>query len=344
MGPPEATRILIYKLGSIGDFVVALPSLHLVRHRYPKATITLLTNLPVDGRAAAAPSVLDGTGLIDRYIAYPAFTRDPSEIAKVWKVIRSFRPDLLVYLAEPRRILSVYRDWIFFLLCGVRRWIGIPFSPDLRNCRPDEANAELWEREAQRLGRCLAALGPIDMKLPDNWSLHVSDAEHREVDRLLREETGDRDDLRLLGFSLGTKQPVKDWGDDNWRAVLEGLRSRDFGLMLIGSKEEAERSQRVARDWPGPVINFCGRLSPRLSAAAISRAALFLCNDSGPMHLAAAVGTRCVAVFSKAAAPGRWFPFGTGHIVFYPFGPDETIRSISPAKVAAAAAAALGLR
>lgn len=338
----DAARILIYKLGSIGDFVVALPSLHLIRHRYPRATITLLTNLPVDGRAAAAPSLLDGTGLIDRYIAYPPFTRDLREIARIRQAVKSTRPDLLIYLAEPRHISSIYRDYVFFRFCGVRRVVGMPFSHDLRSCRPDSVDARLCEREARRLGRCLAALGPIDTEEPGNWSLHLSDAEQAEVGKLLQEETSGRNAMGLLGFSLGTKQPIKDWGDDNWRAVLDGLRTRDFALVLIGSRDEGERSRRVARGWPGPVIDLCGRLSPRLSAAAISRTALFLCHDSGPMHLAAAVGTKCIAVFGKTASPGRWFPFGSGHVVFYPFGPDETVRSIQPAQVFAAAAAALG--
>jgi ADP-heptose:LPS heptosyltransferase len=55
------------------------------------------------------------------------------------------------------------------------------------------------------------------------------------------------------------------------------------------------------------------------------------------MHLAAAVGTRCIAVFSRHNLPGQWFPFGGGHRVFYPEGPSATILSIRPEEVAAAA-------
>ena len=62
----------------------------------------------------------------------------------------------------------------------------------------------------------------------------------------------------------------------------------------------------------------CGAAPPRVSAGLIEGARLFLGNDSGPMHLGASVGTPAVAVFSRHARPGIWFPLGDRHRVFYP--------------------------
>ncbi len=64
-------------------------------------------------------------------------------------------------------------------------------------------------------------------------------------------------------------------------------------------------------------MNVCGELTPRESAAVFARARVYLGHDSGPMHLAAAVGTTCVAVFSARGKPRRWFPYGRGHRVVY---------------------------
>jgi lipopolysaccharide heptosyltransferase III len=64
-------------------------------------------------------------------------------------------------------------------------------------------------------------------------------------------------------------------------------------------------------------VNLCGKLSPRESAAVLARAKLFLGHDSGPMHLAAAVGIPCVAVFSARNRPRMWFPWGSQHEVIY---------------------------
>jgi len=64
-------------------------------------------------------------------------------------------------------------------------------------------------------------------------------------------------------------------------------------------------------------VNLCGQVSVRESAALLAHARLYLGHDSGPMHLAAAVGTPCVAVFSSRNLPGEWFPYGTQHRMLY---------------------------
>ena len=64
-------------------------------------------------------------------------------------------------------------------------------------------------------------------------------------------------------------------------------------------------------------MNLCGKLTPRESAACFARSKLFLGHDSGPMHLAAAVGTPCVAIFAARNLPRVWFPYGKQHRVIY---------------------------
>jgi ADP-heptose:LPS heptosyltransferase len=65
------------------------------------------------------------------------------------------------------------------------------------------------------------------------------------------------------------------------------------------------------------VVNLCGKLTPRESAAAFARAELFVGHDSGPMHLSACVGTPVVAIFAARNIPRQWFPFGDRHRVVY---------------------------
>ena len=112
---------------------------------------------------------------------------------------------------------------------------------------------------------------------------------------------------------------MKDWGQDNWRALIEKLYQRynDYGLILLGSKEEFEYSEKASLPWFGEKQNLCGMLTPRESAAVLKQASIFIGHDSGPMHLAASVGTRCVSIFSARDLPGIWFPYGVGHQVIY---------------------------
>lgn len=335
-------RVLIYRLGSIGDFVVALPCLHLVRQRFPKARIVLLTNLPVETRAAPAMTVLEGSGLVDEILTYEIGIRDWRRLGRLRQEIRNFAPDLLVYLVSRYALWRVVRDYLYFRSCGIMRMVGFPFVTADRFSRSPAMRGGYWGHEAQRLARCIAPLGDAEPCEPVSWDLRLTAEERIQAGRLIEEALPvGTQPWPILGLSLGTKQAIKDWGDDNWRAVLRRLGDARLPLLLIGSGEERARSQGVAEAWPGPVLNFCGSASPRVSAALIARTALFLGHDSGPMHLAAAVGTRCIAVFSRHNLPGQWFPFGPSHRVFYPERPGETIQAIRPGEVAEAALEAL---
>jgi ADP-heptose:LPS heptosyltransferase len=129
----------------------------------------------------------------------------------------------------------------------------------------------------------------------------------------------------VLAVSVGTKVQSKDWGRENWQALLERLGGMypGYALALMGAPEESEASEFAADGWRraagvgSPVINLCGPLTPRESAACFARAELFLGHDSGPMHLAATVGTPCVAIFAARNIPRVWYPHGKQHRVIY---------------------------
>lgn len=308
------SRVLIYRLGSLGDTIVALPAFHLIARAFPDAERRLLTAAIPNAKAVPVADMLAGTGLVHGTILYPLGLRDPVALWRLGTQIRAWRPELLVYLAEPRSEWVTRRDLLFFRLCGIHRIIGAPVTVDLRRHRWDPAR-DIWEAESARLGRCLAPLGGVALDDPANWDMHFSAAEQAEAEAALAGLAAPGS----IAFSVGAKISVKDWGDDNWRPVLTHLARRwpDHGLILIGAGNEAERAGRLAADWPGPVINLCGRLKPRVSALAVGRARMFLGHDTGPMHMAAAVGVPAVAVFAGHAKPGIWFPHGHRHRPLY---------------------------
>ncbi len=310
-----AGRILIFRLGSLGDTIVTLPALRLVARAFPDAERRILTSIPVSGKESPIALVLGKSGLAHGYMSYPIGLRRPGPLLRLSREIRAWRPDLMVYLTEPRGRLATWRDLAFFGYCGVRHVVGAPLRRDLAESRylPE---LDLWESEAARLARCVARLGDARIDEPESWDLGFADAERRAAEEALAGWPGSGD---FLAFSNGAKVQVKDWGDDNWHRVLVDLAADHpgLGLALIGAADEAAAADRLATSWTGPVLNLCGRLPPRVSALVMARARAFLGHDGGPMHLAAAVGTRVAAVFSARAKPGVWFPHGEGHRIVY---------------------------
>ena len=125
---------------------------------------------------------------------------------------------------------------------------------------------------------------------------------------------------KFVAFSIGAKIDFKSWGDNRWADLLANIsrNNPELGLAFLGGPNDGERSGEAAKGWTGPTLDLCGKLSPRESALVIKNARVFMGHDSGPMHLAASVGTPSVCVFSTHAKPGIWFPCGEQHRILYP--------------------------
>jgi len=316
--PSPIRRVLIYRLGSLGDTLIALPALHLVASAFPDAERRMLTNFPVNVKAPAAAAILGDSGLVHDYFRYAVGTRSPRELLSLWWQIVRWRPEVLVYLSAPRGVAAAQRDASFFRLCGIQRLIGVPLTEDMQRNRWQESEQAL-EPEAARVARNLAELGDACLDDPASWDLHLTDEEHARSAEVLRSAV----DRPIIAVSVGTKVQSKDWGRENWRALLAEVGNLYPGhaLILAGSPQESEASEFAADGWRqaggGPVINLCGQLTPRESAAAFAKARIFIGHDSGPMHLAASVQTPCVAIFAARNKPRVWFPYGKQHRVVY---------------------------
>ena len=311
-------RVLIYRLGSLGDTLVALPSLHLVARTFPNAERRLLTNFPVDAKAPPAAAILEGSGLIHGYFRYAVGTRSPGELLRLWWQLCRWRPQTLVYMGPARGVEMAHRDARFFRLCGISRLIGVPLTEDSQKHRWEPSEQAL-EPEGARLARNLSELGDADLDAPASWDLRLTAAEHARASEALAATANHP----LVAVSVGTKVQSKDWGRDNWRALLNRLATLypDHALALCGAFEESEASEFTADGWRensrSPIVNLCGLLTPRESAAVLAHARVFVGHDSGPMHLAAAVQTPCVAIFAARNKPRVWFPYGKQHRVLY---------------------------
>ena len=132
MGKRTTRRVLVYRLGSLGDMLVALPALHLVARAFPEAERRMLTNVPVSTKAPAAAAVLEGSGLVQGYMRYAVGTRSRVGAAGLWWQIVRWRPQVLVYLGSARGVKAAQRDEAFFRLCGVRRMVGVPLTEGMQ--------------------------------------------------------------------------------------------------------------------------------------------------------------------------------------------------------------------
>ena len=314
MNSKDPPNLIIFRIGSIGDTVVAVPCFHAVARAFPGHRKILLTNAVDSARASSAESVLTGTGLIDSAVYFPPGRGKLSHSVALARQLRGLNVETLVYLAPRTTGVQVYRDLVFFRAAGIRNVIGAPLTIGARECRVDPLTGEL-EHEAERLARILGKSFPVDLS-KSSWDLRLSAAEEATAVQRLSGLLGWRP---VVAVSPGARIPAKDWGEERWDALIRLLQVRipAVSLVFIGAPDERSLAERLAQQWHGPKLNLCGELTPRESAAVLRKCNLLLCHDSGPMHLAASQGTRCVALFGNFNLPRQWFPYGCDHVVIY---------------------------
>lgn len=314
-------RMLIFRIGQLGDTVVALPALWVLRKQFPQAHLTLLCDRHPTKSYVLASNLLAGAGLVD---AFESYVVDDSPMGRFLRPLRMLRLllrlrrshyDTLAYLApSTRRPVEVARDRKFFSAAGIQRFFGLNgFAPlpakvpgQPLGATPCESDLLLARLAADGLAVPDAGRGSLDL------SLGATEAE--EVDGWLKMLPADGG-RRWLGVGPGSKMPAKRWPEERYRDVVRALvASHDVWPVVFGGPEDRFVGERLL-EAVGRGYNAAGCLSLRGSAAALRRCSLYLGNDTGTMHLAATAGAPCVAVFSAREWPGMWYPYGVRQTV-----------------------------
>lgn len=312
----EKQNIMVYRLGSLGDTIIALPCFNRIRECYPDANITLLTNKPVVSKAAPIEAILGQDYFFNQTLSYPVGTRNPILLNRLIWDIRRLCIDVVINITEPRSRAADIRDRLFFSAAGVSEFIGFDQSSEDYDVLIDPNTGE-YEWEPFRLKRKIEALGDFDLMEDRYWDMHLRSSEIKKADLLLGRYA---DEPNIIAINVGTKLELKDWGIDNWVDLIGRLdkKLKDYTLVVVGVQEEFELGEKCLSAWTGEGLNLCGKSSPRVSAVILKKARIFIGHDSGPAHLAGCVGTPCVAIFSCMNQPRQWFPKGDNNRILMP--------------------------
>ena len=309
----EPKRIAIFRMGHLGDTVVALPAFWTVRKRFPDAYIVFFSQEHGKGSLAQQAEVLRRGTVFDDYLGYPA-GGTKLDILRTLVRLRRHRIDTVVYIPSIRTPAQIKRDRLFFRLAGVRKIVGMTGFMGM-DYWPRGNPLPLVEHEVDLL---LGYLSKDGVEVEDDpttiMDLGLSDAERAEAVRFLDAKGVDRT-RPILGIGPGSKMPSKLWPVERFVEVAKRLEDEfDPTFVVFGSAAERETCEVVSSALRRGV-NAAGELSIRGSAAVFEHCDLYVGNDTGTMHLAASAGVRCVALFSARDWPGRWFPYGKGHVV-----------------------------
>lgn len=312
-------RVIVFRSGQLGDSLITLPALHLIRRHFPDAEVSYLYDFHQGESYVVSRDLLEKSGLVTHFIKYSCSSKFKDKIRVFFSRVllllklRQGRFDLLIHL-EPdvRTRWQVSRDRIFFSLAGIRRFISCSryrgcyhLGQDLRA----EHEADFFLRALRMEGFSEIAQGAGCM------SLELGEQDRREYIHWLTLKGLRCLPERSVVVGVGSKMQSKIWPTDRYLAVIRRLiDSHQIVPVFLGGSGDQDIAEDSIRQL-GCGINACGDLSLRGSAYAAQNCLLYLGNDTGTMHLAVASGLKCVAVFSARDVPGRWYPYGEGHEV-----------------------------
>src|SRR5262249_11111030 len=186
----EPSRILVFRIGQLGDTIIALPAVHAVREPFPRASLTLLCDRQVGRSFVLAPDLLKGSGLFDAFIVYgfdPSarsrrFLRPLRTLALLAR-LRAGRFDTIVYLAPSNRgRVYVERDRRVFRLAGMRTFIGFEGFVEPPPKVPDVPLPPALHEADRLLGRLAASGIPVPAHGEGDMDLHLGAAERESLD------------------------------------------------------------------------------------------------------------------------------------------------------------------
>jgi heptosyltransferase III len=276
-------RILVIRGGAIGDFLLTLPALKLLRDAFPSAHLEILGYKHIIALAENR-GYADSVRSIDYAPLASFFSRDGELPAELAQYFRSFQ-QIISYLFDPDEVFANNLK-----RCDVKNLIKA--SPQIND----------GEHAARQLARPLEQLG---LFLEDAAAMLYPNKE----DRMFAKKFLERSVRPLLALHPGSGGERKNWALENWRELGDWLieSTQPSTLLVVIGEADESRAQELKESWAKRPVCYAQNLPLPQLAALLEQCAVFIGHDSGISHLAAAVGTPSLLLFGPTD-PEIWAP------------------------------------
>lgn len=284
----QVRKIAVLRPGAVGDFMMALPALNALRLAYPEAEIVYI------GRAWHADFLEGRPGTVDRVAVIPPCAGvgapaesegiDQADVTDFVERMQNERFDLAVQLHGGGRYSNP-----FIRQFGARVTIGMRAA--------DAEPLDRWIPYGRVQNRRLQMLAVTALAGADTirigQELQVTERDRHEAGEVLRHAAG----RRLVVLQPGSSDPRRCWPADRFAALAEILARQGALVAVNGTAAERPLVAGIIERMGQPVLDLSGRLSLCGLCGLLERAVLLVSNDTGPLHLALAIGTPAVGIY-----------------------------------------------
>lgn len=310
--PP--VNILIVKTSAIGDVIHTLPSLWSLRAHFPDARITWLVE-------EAAADLLYGHPALNRVLVARRKTwlndaragRPSRALRGVLQFIRQLRDTRYDLIIDFQGLIKS-AIWVALAKGGRKVGFGRGMEHAEHSYLVLNERLPAVDMNHHAIDRSLLLLKGIGVPAADlRYTIPVSAAQESEAGALLL-TAGVREGDRLVAINPMGRWPTKLWEPASFAALADRLQREGLSIVFTGGPHDHTALDEICRLMTSRCRRLDGKTSLNTLAAIYRRAEVLVTTDSGPMHLAAAVGTSVVALFGPTA-PWRTGPYGANHVV-----------------------------
>ncbi len=319
--PPSAPHhILIFKSGNIGDIVCAIPLFIAIRRTYPNARITLWTS-PGKRDIPGAVELLSGAWYLDEIRVYDS--SDINSLKKIFRFgarMRKERYDLFIHVPvhDWMAFRTFVRNMVFIRLVGFRSAFGFRVRTIIRLFRKTQIDYTTGMKESESLLKLFSESGIRADRV--EFDFPVFPAAKKHVTEFLRSKWPDYERWAsggglLVAIHDGSKRKEKQWPPERFGEVAHYIE-KTYGtrFVILGGADDLEGARIIQGHLSSEnVLMAAGKLNIIEIVALIKKISFLVCVDSGPMHIAGALGKPTVGLFSVLSIIGKWYPHGDNH-------------------------------
>ena len=309
----DPRNILVIDFGQLGDVVLSLPALGAIRKRFPRARITVAVGKP-GAEIVALSGCADDTLVVDRVALRDGFK--PLSVLRVFKIVKQVREKKFDFVIDLHSLSET--NLLGFLSGAPKRLYSRRPGRSLdylANFEP-RPPVETDHRKRHLIDRYLDVLRPLEIENTERLpTLKTRPADGAALERILAKAKADAG-VPLVGLFPGAGHPSRRWPLEQFASLADFLiRNDEVKVLVFLGPEERAFVKEFRQQFPAAVVILDQLTIPEL-AAAQARLAAFVSNDTGPMHIASAVGTPVVLLLDKRA-PESYLPRGDRHRVIY---------------------------
>lgn len=283
-------KILIYRNCSLGDFIVSLPAINIIKNLNPNSKIYFAT-LKYKKIGHVKPNQIPlRKKLIDKFIF---FNHNFFDFYKFLKVIKKEKFNKIYYLNDFVSKKKMFRDYLIFHFLNIKNKIGFIFKTP--NYSKHNETFHLCKRVKKQIN-----LRDISVKnFLKNKNYIFS---------------------KYLTISFGGKNHLKKWNPKNWEnLILNIIKFKPkLKIIVLGSKNESKTINSMKISSHKNIVNLCGKTDIKKLINIIASSIYHISHDDGTMHIASTFYKKSVSIFGKSTAvKGKWFPKNPNLKIFY---------------------------